>query len=179
VVFGATGGALIALIVIISTFGTTNGNILATARVSFAMGADKNFFAWVGKVHPKYGTPGNSLLLQGIYTSLLVLSGSFDMLTEMLIFVTWLFYGLSAAGVFVLRIKMPNAERPYRVWGYPIVPAVFVIFTFIFLSITLISDISLFAQGKTPLINSLFGLLLTSLGIPLYWYFRRQKKAHD
>jgi APA family basic amino acid/polyamine antiporter len=179
VVFGATGGALIAFIVIISTFGTTNGNILATARVSFAMAAQKNFFQWVGKVHPRFETPGNALLLQGVYTSLLVLSGSFDMLTDMLIFVSWLFYGLSAAGVFVLRWKMPHADRPYKVWGYPYVPAIFVFFTTTFLAITLISDISLFVTGKTRMINSLFGLLLTALGIPLYWYFSRKGYNND
>jgi APA family basic amino acid/polyamine antiporter len=173
VVFGTIGGALIAFIVIISTFGTTNGNILATARVSFAMAQEKSFFQWVGKVHPRFNTPGNALLLHGGYTSFLVLSGSFDMLTDMLIFVSWLFYGLSAAGVFILRYKMPNAQRPYKVWGYPIVPGVFVLFTVFFLGMTLASDIRLFIEGKTVIINSLFGLLLTALGIPLYWYFTR------
>ena len=170
---GSTGGAIIALMVIISTFGTTNGNILATARVSFAMAQEKRFFDFVGKVHPRFQTPGNALWLHGAWTSLLVLSGSFDMLTDMLIFVSWLFYGLSAAGIFVLRRKLPHAERPYRVWGYPIVPAVFVVFTAFFLIATLISDIQLYASGKTQMINSLLGLLLTALGIPLYWYFRR------
>ena len=175
VVFAGIGGALIAFIVIISTFGTTNGNILATARVSFAMAQEKNFFQWAGKVHPKFGTPGNALLLHGVYTSLLVLSGSFDMLTDMLIFVSWLFYGLSAAGVFVLRYKMPTTNRPYKVWGYPFVPAIFVLFTIFFLVTTLITDIGNFASGKTTMINSLFGLVLTALGIPLYWYFKEKK----
>jgi APA family basic amino acid/polyamine antiporter len=175
VVFGSMGGAMIALIVIISTFGTTNGNVLATARVSFAMAQEKNFFQWAGKVHPKFNTPGNALLLHGVYTSILVLSGSFDMLTDMLIFVSWLFYGLSAAGVFVLRVKMSSTPRPYRVWGYPFVPAIFVLFTVFFLSITLYTDIRLFLEGKSVIINSLFGLLLTALGIPLYWYFSKRK----
>lgn len=173
VVMGSTGGAIIALMVIISTFGTTNGNILATARVSFAMAQEKRFFDFVGKVHPRFQTPGNALWLHGAWTSLLVLSGSFDMLTDMLIFVSWLFYGMSAAGIFVLRRKLPHAERPYRVWGYPIVPAIFVAFTVFFLIATLISDIQLYASGKTQMINSLLGLLLTALGIPLYWYFRK------
>jgi APA family basic amino acid/polyamine antiporter len=175
VVFGSMGGAMIALIVIISTFGTTNGNVLATARVSFAMAQEKNFFPWAGKVHPKFNTPGNALLLHGVYTSILVLSGSFDMLTDMLIFVSWLFYGLSAAGVFVLRVKMSSTPRPYRVWGYPFVPAIFVLFTVFFLSMTLYTDIKLFVEGKSVIINSLFGLLLTALGIPLYWYFSKRK----
>ena len=173
VVMGTMGGAIIALMVIVSTFGTTNGNILATARVSFAMAQEKRFFHFVGKVHPRFQTPGNALWLHGVWTSLLVLSGSFDMLTDMLIFVSWLFYGLSAAGIFVLRKKLPHAERPYKVWGYPFVPGVFVAFTAFFLIATLISDIQLYISGKTEIINSLLGLLLTALGIPLYWYFKR------
>jgi APA family basic amino acid/polyamine antiporter len=170
--FGVVGGGIIALLVIISTFGTTNGNILATARVSFAMAREKRFFSWAGKINPKYHTPGNALVLHGTWTSLLVLSGSFDMLTDMLVFVSWLFYGLSAFGVFILRRTMPNASRPYRVWGYPWMPGGFVLTSAIFLSITFYNDVSNYLQGHTPLINSLFGLLLTVLGIPLYFYFR-------
>ncbi|MBT1697473.1 amino acid permease [Fulvivirgaceae bacterium PWU4] len=172
VVMGSAGGACIALMVIISTFGTTNGNVLATARVSFAMAQQKQFFPFTGQVHPRFQTPGNALWLHGIWTSILVLSGSFDMLTDMLIFVSWLFYGMSAAGIFVLRKKLPHAERPYRVWGYPLVPAIFVAFTLFFLIATVVNDIRLYSAGKTDIINSLLGLLLTALGIPLYWYFK-------
>ena len=177
VVMGAAGGGIIAFMVIVSTFGTTNGNILATARVTFAMAQDKQFFAFAGKVHPRFKTPGNALWIQGVWTSLLVVSGSFDMLTDMLIFVSWFFYGMSALGVFVLRYKMPDRERPYRVWGYPVVPGIFVVFTFSFLVTTLVTDIYLFQTGKTVLINSLLGVLLTALGVPLYWYFKSRK--HD
>jgi APA family basic amino acid/polyamine antiporter len=171
--FGYIGGGLIAAMVIISTFGTTNGNILATARVSFAMAQDGKFFAWVGKVQPTFQTPGNALVIQGLWASVLVLSGSFDMLTDMLVFVSWLFYGLSAFGIFVLRKKMPNAERPYRVWGYPFVPGFFVMATLIFLVLTVFNDVTNYLSGSSPLINSLFGLLLTVLGVPLYLYFKR------
>lgn len=179
VVMGSVGGGIIALMVIISTFGTTNGNVLATARVSFAMAQEKQFFAWVGKVHPRFQTPANALLLHGVWTSALVLSGSFDTLTDMLIFVSWLFYGLSAAGIFILRRKMPDAERPYRVWGYPIVPAVFVTFTIIFLILTFTNDIMNYVSGKTVIINSLFGIFLTLLGLPLYWYFKKTNRTHS
>lgn len=178
VVMGAAGGGIIAFMVIVSTFGTTNGNILATARVTFAMAQDRQFFSFAGKVHPRFGTPGNALWIQGIWTSILVMSGSFDMLTDMLIFVSWFFYGMSSLGVFVLRHKMPDRERPYKVWGYPIVPGIFVGFTFFFLLATLITDIYLFQSGKTVLINSLLGVLLTAMGIPLYWYFRKMNKNH-
>jgi basic amino acid/polyamine antiporter, APA family len=168
---------LIAGMVILSTFGTTNGNILATARVSFAMAQEKRFFAWTGKVHPAFQTPGNALVLHALWTSMLVLSGSFDMLTDMLVFVSWLFYGLSAFGIFILRRKMPDAERPYRVWGYPVVPAIFVLATLVFLILTLYNDISNYRNGISPLINSVFGLLLTGLGVPLYFYFKRSRAA--
>jgi basic amino acid/polyamine antiporter, APA family len=177
VVLGSLGAGLIAAMVIISTFGTTNGNILATARVSYAMSQEKNFFESIGRVHPKFNTPSNALILHGVYTSILVLSGSFDMLTDMLIFVSWLFYGLSAAGLFVLRYKMKNTHRPYRVVGYPFVPAVFVLFTLFFLVTTLVTDVYKYVHGETPIINSLFGLLLTALGVPLYYYFRAKDKT--
>lgn len=173
VVLGGIGGAIIALLVIISTFGTTNGNILATARVSFAMAREKQFFEAIGRVHPAFGTPGNALILHGIWTSMLVLSGSFDTLTDMLIFVSWLFYGLSAAGVFILRKKMPDAARPYRVWGYPFIPALFIAFTAVYLVSTLAHDVNAYHTGRAPIINSLFGIALTLLGLPLYW--RRYK----
>jgi len=90
------------------------------------------------------------------------------------VFVSWLFYGLSAAGVFILRRKMPAAERPYRVWGYPFIPALFVLASFIFLFLTIYNDISNYLSGTSPLINSAFGLLLTALGIPLYFYFKNK-----
>jgi APA family basic amino acid/polyamine antiporter len=178
--FGFGAGALIALLVMISTFGGTNGNVLATARVTFAMAQEKRFFSFAGKVHPKFKTPGNALLIHGVWTSLLVLSGSFDMLTDMLIFVSWFFYGLSAVGVMVLRKKMPDAPRPYKTWGYPLVPLAFILVSTLFLIITVYNDITNYLNGTSPLINSLFGLALTALGIPLYFYFKKKYKTqHD
>jgi basic amino acid/polyamine antiporter, APA family len=184
VVMGSFGAGFIALMVIISTLGTTNGNILATARVSFAMAQEKRFFSSAGAIHPRFKTPGNALFIHGVWTSILVLSGSFDMLTDMLIFVSWLFYGLSAYGIFILRRKMPDVNRPYRTWGYPVVPAVFVGFTFFFLTMTLINDIQNYRNGTTTLVHSLLGLLLTVTGLPLYWYFKRlsghnKKGSHE
>jgi APA family basic amino acid/polyamine antiporter len=99
------------------------------------------------------------------------------MLTDMLIFVSWIFYGLSALGIFILRRNMPNAERPYRVWGYPIVPGIFLIFTVYFLVITLVNEINSYRLGITPLVNSAFGLTLTGLGIPIYLFLRRKKSG--
>ncbi len=173
-VWGGIGGSAIALMVILSTFGTTNANVLSTARVTYAWSAENSLFAWAGTEHKRYHTPGRALLLNACWSCLLILSGSFDMLTDMLIFVTWFFYGMSALGVFVLRRRMKNRERPYRVTGYPFVPAVFVLFTAFFLGSTLYFDISAYLQHRTVLINSVFGLMITCIGIPLYYFSGRK-----
>lgn len=179
-VMGSVGGGIIAALVMISTFGTTNGNIMATARVTYAMAREGYFFKWCGDAHEQYHTPGKALVLHAAYTSLLVLSGSFDMLTDMLIFVSYVFYALGVFGIFILRRKMKDVPRPYRVWGYPYVPFVFLIFATFFLFSTVINDIILFANGETTIINSLFGVMLTLTGVPLYFYFkRRPQKSTD
>lgn len=177
VVMGTFGAGFIAMMVIFSTMGTTNGNILATARVTFAMARENRFFKSAGVIHPKFKTPGNALLIHGIWTSVLVITGSFDMLTDMLIFVSWLFYGLTTFGIFIMRRKMPDAPRPYRMGGYPFIPAAFVGFTLFFLIVTLYNDITNYQAGHSALINSLLGLVLTASGLPLYWYFRRSEGA--
>jgi len=174
-VMGATGGTVIAILIVVSTFGATSVNLLANARVVFAMGEAKSFFQSAGKVHPRFNTPGNSILILGIWSCLFVLSGSFDILADMFIFMSWVFYGLVVFGVFILRKKMPQAERPYRVTGYPILPAIFILFTCFYLATTVYNDIGNYVSGKAPFINSVFGMLLTAIGIPLYYYFRRKK----
>ena len=176
-VMGNIGGGFIALAVMISTFGTTNGNILAGARLYYAMARDGMFFRRVGYLHHTFRTPAFSLVAQALWTSVLVISGSFDMLTDMLIFVSWIFYALGAFGVFVLRKKMPQTARPYRVWGYPVIPAVFCIFAFGFVAVTLYNDITSFQSGVSPVITSVLGLVLVAMGLPFYWYFGRQKRA--
>lgn len=175
-IMGGFGGGFVAAAVMISTFGTSNGTILASARVYYAMARENMFFRSMGEIHPKFLTPGNALILQAVWTSILVLSGTFDTLTDMLIFVSWIFYAMGAYGVFVLRKKMPDTPRPYKVWGYPYVPAIFVVFAFLFVVITLWNDISSYQRGETHIINSVFGLFLVGIGIPLYLYFRNKKK---
>jgi len=174
IAWGTIGGSAIALMVILSTFGTTNANILSTARVTFAMGEGNKWFRWAGRVQPEFQTPGNALWLNAIWATILIISGSFDMLTDMLIFVTWFFYGMSALGVFILRRKFPAIPRPYKVWGYPVVTFLFVAFTTFFLISTLYTDISNYLNGKAPIINSVLGLLITCIGIPLYYLQRRR-----
>jgi len=165
-IFGARGGAIISIAVIISTFGALNGSILATARVQFAMARDHMFFKSLGKIHPRYGTPHTSLIVQGIWSCVLVMSGSFDTISDYVIFAAWLFYAMGAAGVFILRKKMPDAERPYKVWGYPILPALFVIFSVFFLINTVISDTK----------NAMMGLILILAGVPFYIYWKIRDK---
>lgn len=176
VILGGLGGAFIAAAVMVSTFGTSNGTILASARVYFAMSREKMFFPSIGAIHPRYRTPGNALLLQAVWTCILVLSGTFDTLTDMLIFVSWIFYALGAFGVFILRRTMPEVPRPYKVWGYPFIPAVFVLFAFVYVVFTLYGDITAYMEGKTTIINSVFGLFLVGMGIPFYIYFRSKDK---
>ncbi len=173
---GNTGAGFIALLVLISTFGAANGNILACARVTFAMAEEGVFFKAIGNVHPIHKTPANSIWLQCTWACLFVVTGSFDMLTDLFVFITWIFYGFGAAGVFILRRKMPWAERPYKVWGYPFTPIVFVLFTGFYFVLTLYADIHNYVTGKTHFISSAFGLLLVSAGIPFYFYFKKKYK---
>lgn len=174
-IWGTTGAALIVLLVVASTLGTTNSNVLATARVTFVMGEESRWFKAAQKVHPKFQTPANALLFNAIWTILLIFSGSFDMLTDMLIFVSWLFYGMSALGVFILRYKMKEVDRPYKVWGYPFVPAVFVLFTAFFLVSTVYNDVLNYSSGTSAVINSLFGLLIVAAGVPVYLLSKRRQ----
>lgn len=170
--FGGIGGAFIAATVMISTFGTSNGTIMASARVYWAMSNKGLFFSNIGKTHKKYFTPANALIIQALWTALLVISGTFDILTDMLIFVSWIFYMLGAIGVFVLRRKMPNNYRPYKVIGYPIIPIIFIVFAFFFVIFTLYNDIDGYISGRYRIINSLFGILLCLIGVPFYFIFK-------
>lgn len=140
------------------------------------MAREKLFFKKIGVLHPKYETPHNSLLLQATWASLLVLSGTFDILTDMLVFVAWIFYSLSALSVILLRMREPETPRPYKVWGYPFIPIMFILISTTFLVVTLYDDISKYYAGETQIINSVFGLAIVALGIPFYFYFSRKKE---
>jgi APA family basic amino acid/polyamine antiporter len=175
-IIGNTGAGFIALLVMVSTFGAVNGNILACARVTFAMAKEGVFFKQIGNVHTKHKTPANALWLHAIWACLFVITGSFDMLIDLFVFITWIFYGFAAAGVFILRKKMPKAERPYKTWGYPITPIIFVAFSALYFILTLYADIDNYVTGKTHFISSVFGLVLTVAGVPFYFYFKKKKK---
>jgi APA family basic amino acid/polyamine antiporter len=169
IIFGNYGASIISIAVIISTFGALNGSILSTARVSFAMSNNKMFFDKLAAIHPKFGTPHTSLIAQGLWSCLLVMSGSFDTITDYVIFAAWLFYMLGAYGVIVLRKNMPDAKRPYKVWGYPYTPIIFVLFSLLFLINSIVSDME----------NAAMGALLILIGLPLYfWHASKYKNSN-
>ena len=172
-VMGVAGAAFVAILVMISTAGGTNGNIMPGARVSFAMSKEGNFFPFTRKVHDRYHTPANALWLQATWCCLLVLLGSFDMLMNMFVFITWIFYGFVAYAIIIFRQRMPDAERPYRMKGYPYLPIIFITFTALYVGLTLYNDIHDYRAGKVPVIYSVFGLVLTGIGAPFYSYFRK------
>jgi basic amino acid/polyamine antiporter, APA family len=159
---GDMGAWMISVIILITTLGCTNSTILMPPRVYYAMARDGLFFRSAGDIHPTYNTPNNALWMQGIWASVLVLSGSFDQLTDTLIFAAFFFYGATAFGVFVLRILEPNTPRPYRVWGYPVVPALFVLFCIALIFITWINKPE----------EAAFGTALMLSGVPMYFYFK-------
>jgi APA family basic amino acid/polyamine antiporter len=168
------GGLVITLMVVIATLGTTNSNVLATARVTCAWSAENSVFSRAGIIHKQNHTPGNALLINAAWSCCLIVTGSFDMLTDMLVFVSWFFYLMSGIGLFILRHRLPAENRPYKVWGYPVVPIVFILFAALFLGVTLYADITNYISGKTTFINPVFGLVITLSGIPFYFFSKKK-----
>ena len=167
--FWGTGGVLfISLLILITTLGCTNASILTGARPYYAMAREKLFFSGIGKLN-RNNVPGNSLFWQGIWASVLVLSGTFDQLTDMIIFAVFIFYGATTLGVFILRRKMPNAHRPYKVWGSPVVPAIFILFCIGLFVNTIV------ARPREAAI----GVILILLGIPVYLFLNRKYSKPD
>ncbi|WP_207497143.1 APC family permease [Aridibaculum aurantiacum] len=161
--WGQGGGLFISILILITTLGCTNATILASSRPYFAMAREGLFFKSVEKLNEKKA-PANSLLYQCIWACVLVLSGTFDQLTDMIIFAVFIYYGATTLGVFILRKKMPDAPRPYKVWGYPIVPAIVVLFC-----IGLVFN-TFFSRPR----EAAMGLILMSTGIPMYYFFRKK-----
>jgi APA family basic amino acid/polyamine antiporter len=161
--FGPVGGALMAIAILISIFGCDNGLILSGARVYYAMAKDGLFFRNVAKLHPTYKTPAVSLMVQMVWTCILCISGSYGQLLDYIVFAVLVFYILTIAGLFVLRRTHPDAERPYRAVGYPVLPAIYIV-------IALFIDIVLLRykpQYTWP------GLCIVLLGIPVYYLWKR------
>ena len=165
VVAGPAGASLVAAGMALSIFVTLNGTIMSGARIPFAAARDRLFFPRFASIHPKYQSPSYSLIFQSVLSSILLLAlGRFQQLFELAVFSEWLFYMLTATTVFIYRRRQPNAPRPYRVWGYPVLPAIFVLSA----AGVLVSSFAGNLQG------SLIGSALILLGLPLYEWIKRK-----
>ena len=160
--YGQTAAAAVSVAVLISIFAALNGSILTGSRVPYAMARDGLFFKSAAKVHPKFLTPGNSVIMLCLWSSVVVLSGWFDDLYNFVIFGSWILYLMTALSVFVLRRKMPDLVRPYRTIGYPVVPVLFVA----------VAGFLLLSTLQTRPRESLMGLFLMGLGVPFYYYWK-------
>ena len=161
---GPLGMVLVACLILVTTLNSTNSSILMSARMLYAMARDKTFFNQAASVHPTYNTPDKALFIQAAWAVLLVFSGSFDQLTDMLVFAAFLFYAATAFGLMYLRIKVPTADRGYKVIGYPIVPVLFLLFCITICAMTLINQ---------PF-EAMMGLVLIASGLPVYWWLGRK-----
>ncbi len=167
-VLGAVGASIVSAGMALSMLVTLNGTIMSGARIPFAAARDGYFFPSVAKVHPKFLTPSVAILLQfGLATALLLVGGSFRQLFSLAIFSEWLFYMITSSSIFVFRGREPAASRPYKVWGYPAVPVLFV----------LASAILLYYTFTDNLLNSAMGSLVILAGIPVFYYFRRRRRS--
>jgi basic amino acid/polyamine antiporter, APA family len=171
-VTGGIGGALVAGLILLCTADTVNASILTNGRVYYAMARKNMFWKSAGNVHPRYHTPHRALIYQGIWALILLISGSFDIVASMYVFINWLLYAMMAVGVFVLRRRTPGATRPFKIPGYPWVPGIFSIFSISYVIVTLVTDIYEYQKGRQPVIKSLMGLVLVFLGLPFYLYWK-------
>lgn len=167
-VLGRTGAGLVSAGMAISMLVTLNGSTMSGARVPFAMARDGYFFKAMAEVHPRYHTPSVAIIVQcGLAVVLLLLGGSFRQFFSLAIFAEWMFYMIASSTVFVFRHREPDAERPYRVWGYPVVPAVFVMVSAALLYYTFTDNVKASAAG----------CLVILAGIPVFYFFTRRPAA--
>jgi APA family basic amino acid/polyamine antiporter len=164
---GNWGATFVALTVVISTFGCNGPAILGGSRLLFAMATDGVFLRAARAVHPKYRTPHIAIAGLSAWSSILALSGTYEQLFTYVMFASILFNVAGGLAVFRLRALMPDRERPYRVWGYPLVPLLFVLGSIAFVLNTLV---------ERPM-ESLAGLGLLALGLPAYWYWTRKERG--
>jgi basic amino acid/polyamine antiporter, APA family len=164
---GRGAATWITLAMVISALGSMNSSVLSGARVPYAMARDRIFFNVADGIHPKYRTPGRALIFQGVLASVMALTGTFEELTNLFIFAGWIFYGLAVVALFRLRRTEPNMSRPYRCWGYPWVPALFVLG-----ALALTVNLWLSRPGR-----STAGLLLILAGIPFYLRWQKSARA--
>lgn len=164
-IFGNSGAYIISAMILVSTIGCTNATILAASRIYYAMAQKKMFFKGAAIINPKRNTPVNSLVYQAIWACVLVVSGSFDFLTDLIIIAAFIFYGLIVLGVILLRKKDKTAERPYKAFGFPFVQIIFIAFCLVLLVVSVLEDPK----------QSIMGILLILAGLPFYYYWQRGK----
>jgi len=165
-IFGDYAALIMAVLIVISTFGCNNGLILSGARVYYAMAADRLFFRNAGRLNSR-AVPGNGLWIQFIWSSVLCLSGSYSQLLDYVVFAVLIFYVLTILAIFVLRRKRPDAERPYRAFGYPFIPALYIV-----MAVTIMIILLIYKPTFTwP------GLVIVILGIPVYYIWSRLNKT--
>jgi APA family basic amino acid/polyamine antiporter len=161
--FGPSGAGLMAALVLVSTFGCANGLILSGARVYWAMARDGLFFHGIASLHPEWKTPARSLAVQAAWSSVLCLSGSYGQLLDYVVFAVLIFYAATIVGLFVLRVRRPDAARPYRALGYPVLPALYVMVALGVAGVLLTHK----PEFTWP------GLALVLTGVPVYFAWRR------
>jgi len=162
VFLGNKGAAIVTLIILISLIGANNGFVLTSARINYAMAKDKLFFYQASQIHPRFKSPSNALIIQCVWASLLTFTGTFNQLITYIIFASWIFYGMSAGAVIILRNKKPDMERPYKTPAYPWIPIIFILFA-IFLTINTIIE-----APRDAAIGA--GIILA--GLPMYYYWK-------
>ena len=160
---GGKGAAIVTIIILISLIGANNGFILTSARINYAMARDNRFFKQAAFIHPKFQSPANALIIQCIWACILTFSGTFNQLITYIIFASWIFYGMSAGAVIILRKKKPDMDRPYKTPFYPWIPIIFILFA-IFLTVNTILEAPRDAAIGT-------GIILA--GLPLYYYWKK------
>ncbi|MGV3508683.1 MAG: APC family permease [Sphingobacteriaceae bacterium] len=166
VISGRAGALVLSCLILLTTFTCTNSTILMASRIFYAMSRDGLFLKSAGIIHPKYNTPSNSIICLGAWATVLLWSGSFDQLTDLLIFASFIFYGSTTLGVMIMRKREPDTHRPYKVIGYPVLPIIFALFCLMLVCITIIQR-----PGQ-----AFIGLMLISSGIPVYLYYVRKGK---
>jgi basic amino acid/polyamine antiporter, APA family len=160
---GSVGSAFVALTILVSTFATTNGNMMTTPRLYFAQARDGLFFRSFGGVHPAFKTPHISILGQGVWAAVLALTGSYLQLVSYATFTFWIFYGMTVAGLIVLRRRQPDTPRPYRMFGYPATPILFVV-----VAVWIVVSAVISAPRTSGV-----GILILAAGVPAYYLWRR------
>jgi APA family basic amino acid/polyamine antiporter len=165
-IIGPAGAALVTMAILISTLGSNNGIVFTAARIPYAMAKEKLFFTSMAKVNAKYRVPLTALIVQGVWACILTASGTYDQLYTYVVFVSWLFYAMSCGAVIVLRRKAPQMPRPYKTWGYPVMPIIFILFAIWLMLNTII---------EAPR-DAVIGVGIMLLGLPIYFYWQRQMK---